>query len=45
MHTTDIAANMAVIRNLPLKEETKRDILGGNAARLLGIAEHPLRGV
>jgi predicted TIM-barrel fold metal-dependent hydrolase len=34
---TDIAANMAAIRNLPLREETKRNILGENAARLLGI--------
>jgi uncharacterized protein len=34
---TDIAANMAAIRRLPLKEETKKNILGGNATRLLGI--------
>jgi predicted TIM-barrel fold metal-dependent hydrolase len=32
-----IKSNIDIIRNLPLKEETKEKILGGNAARLLGI--------
>lgn len=32
-----IKANIETIRRLPLKEETKEKILGGNAARLLGI--------
>lgn len=32
-----IKDNIEMIRNLPLKEETKEKILGGNAARLLGI--------
>ena len=34
---TDIAGNIAIIRRLPLAEETKEKILGGNAARLLGV--------
>ncbi len=38
---TDIKSNIATIQGLPLKEETKAKILGGNAARLLGL---PTRG-
>ncbi|MCF8083834.1 MAG: amidohydrolase family protein [Deltaproteobacteria bacterium] len=34
---TDIRANIEAIGDLPLPEEAKRDILGGNAVRLLGI--------
>lgn len=33
----DIRANIEVIRKLSLEEETKEKILGGNAARILGI--------
>jgi predicted TIM-barrel fold metal-dependent hydrolase len=33
----NIAANIAAIRSLPLREETKEKILGGNAARILGL--------
>lgn len=32
-----IKANIEMIRNLPLKGETREKILGGNAARILGI--------
>jgi predicted TIM-barrel fold metal-dependent hydrolase len=32
-----IGRNIELIRGLPLKEETKEKILGGNAARILGI--------
>jgi hypothetical protein len=32
-----IKRNIELIRGLPLKEETKEKILGGNAARILGI--------
>lgn len=32
-----IAENIRAIRQLPLREETKEKLLGGNAARLLGI--------
>ncbi len=32
-----IKRNIEVIRGLPLKEETKEKILGGNAARILGL--------
>jgi predicted TIM-barrel fold metal-dependent hydrolase len=34
----NIKRNIDIIRGLPLKEETKEKILGGNAARILGIA-------
>jgi predicted TIM-barrel fold metal-dependent hydrolase len=34
---THIKRNIELIRGLPLKEETKEKILGGNAARILGI--------
>ena len=34
-----IRQNIEAIRGLPLKEKTKELILGGNAARLLGLAE------
>lgn len=34
---TDIKGNIADIRSLPLSEESKTKILGGNAARLLGL--------
>jgi predicted TIM-barrel fold metal-dependent hydrolase len=34
---TDIKGNIAAIRSLSLKEESKAKILGGNAARLLGL--------
>ncbi len=34
-----IGRNIELIRGLPLKEETKEKILGGNAARILGIGE------
>jgi predicted TIM-barrel fold metal-dependent hydrolase len=34
-----IKDNIDVIRNLPLKEETREKILGGNAARILGIQQ------
>jgi len=33
----DIKGNIAAIRNLPLREESKAGILGGNAARVLGL--------
>ncbi len=33
-----IKSNIDTIHNLPLKEETKRKILGGNAARILGLS-------
>jgi predicted TIM-barrel fold metal-dependent hydrolase len=33
-----IKRNIELIRGLPLKEETKEKILGGNAARILGIS-------
>ena len=33
-----IKRNIDMIRNLPLREETKEKILGGNAARILGIS-------
>jgi len=32
-----IGRNIEIIRGLPLKEETKEKILGGNAARILGM--------
>ena len=32
-----IGRNIEIIRSLPLKEETVEKILGGNAARILGI--------
>jgi predicted TIM-barrel fold metal-dependent hydrolase len=32
-----VGRNIDIIRSLPLKEETKEKILGGNAARILGI--------
>ncbi len=32
-----IKRNIEIIRGLPIKEETKQKILGGNAARILGI--------
>ncbi len=32
-----VGRNIEIIRSLPLKEETKEKILGGNAARILGI--------
>ena len=32
-----IKRNIEIIRGLPLKEETKEKILGGNAARILGL--------
>lgn len=35
---TDIKGNISAIRRLPLREETKGKILGGNAARVLGLA-------
>lgn len=35
----DIADNIASVRGLALTEETKEKILGGNAARLLGITQ------
>lgn len=34
---TDVRGNIADIRNLPLKEESKEKILGKNAAKLLGL--------
>jgi predicted TIM-barrel fold metal-dependent hydrolase len=34
-----IGRNIELIRGLPLKEETKEKILGGNAARILGIGD------
>ena len=33
-----IRRNIEMIRNLPLREDTKEKILGGNAARILGIS-------
>lgn len=36
-----IGENIVMIRQLPLREETKEKILGGNAARLLGIHQRP----
>jgi predicted TIM-barrel fold metal-dependent hydrolase len=35
---TDIRGNVSAVRSLPLKEENKAKILGGNAARLLGLS-------
>jgi predicted TIM-barrel fold metal-dependent hydrolase len=35
---TDISKNIEAIRSLPISEDTKRDILGLNAIRLLGLA-------
>lgn len=32
-----IKRNIELIRGLPLKEETKEKILGGNPARILGL--------
>ena len=37
-----VKRNIDRIRGLPLKEETKDKILGGNAARILGLEESPL---
>ena len=34
-----IKRNIEIIRGLPLKEETKEKILGGNAARILGLEQ------
>jgi predicted TIM-barrel fold metal-dependent hydrolase len=34
---TDIKGNIAAVRSLPLSAESKEKILGGNAARLLGL--------
>lgn len=34
---TDIKANIATIRGLPIREDSKQKILGGNAARVLGL--------
>jgi hypothetical protein len=33
----DVKKNLDVVRRLPLSDEAKERILGGNAARLLGI--------
>jgi predicted TIM-barrel fold metal-dependent hydrolase len=35
---TDIKGNISAIRRLPLREDTKAKILGGTAARVLGLA-------
>ena len=32
-----IKCNIEIIRGLPLKEDAKENILGGNAARILGL--------
>ena len=37
VEVTDIAGNIAAIRCLPLSEETKGNILGRNASRILGL--------
>ena len=39
----DLRRNIAAIQALPLREETKSLILGGTAARLLGLADAPAR--
>jgi len=33
-----VGRNIEIIRGLPLKEETREKILGGNAARILGMS-------
>ena len=35
---TDIKGNISAVRRLPLREDTKAKILGGTAARVLGLA-------